>query len=121
MVPENWTAFLHTVIQGPRIFLSVAPPSPMACGHLNAAGERRRNLGLEATCIPFIYSLLSKTGHKKYLVTQPCLEAWGGGEGMGGGGWLENVPQWAFQLLCFAAARELWTLVNSRPPLLHVA
>lgn len=63
MVPGNWTAFLHPVIQGPGIFLSVAPPSPMASGHLNAADERR-NLGLEATCIPSVYSLLSKTGHK---------------------------------------------------------
>lgn len=97
MVPGNWTALVHTVIQGSGIFLSVAPPSPMACGHPNAA-EERRNLGLEATRIPSVYSLWSNTGHKKYPVTQPCLEAWGGGAG---GGVAGKCPLMGFSTTVF--------------------
>lgn len=43
----------------------MASPLPMACGHLHAADERRKNLDLEAAYISLIHILLSNTGHKK--------------------------------------------------------
>ena len=56
-------SILHIVIQGPRIFISVALPSLMAFGHLHTADERTKKLGLEATYISSIHILLSKIGH----------------------------------------------------------
>lgn len=123
---------LHTVTQGPGTAPAVAPLSPRACGHLQAADGRRKSLGLGATRLPSTRLpstrlLLSKPGLRKKLVTQ-SLRVWGGGEGAGV--WLENVPGPAFQLLLFAMARQgmrgvgvkggfwchLWLRLVTEPP-----
>lgn len=80
---QEANSILHTVIQGPRIFISVALPSLTAFGHLHTADERTKNLALEAISLSPIHILWSNVSHKKNLVTQSCLGAWNRGSEMG--------------------------------------
>lgn len=99
----------------------------MACGHLHAADERTKNLGLEATGILSIHVLLSKIGFKRNWSHSHAyrhgMEAGLGGVA-GSCPWklsLEDVPEWAFQLLLFAMTRGEQILVDSQLALPRVA
>lgn len=62
---QEVNSILHTVIQGPRIIISVALPSLTAFGHLHTADERTKNVALEATSLSSIHILWSNVSHKK--------------------------------------------------------